>query len=50
MIYAERAYFDGDHCQHCADREEFLRLQHKHHQSIIAYRRDRRMNSRRLAA
>lgn len=26
MIYAERAYFEGDHCQHCADREEHLRL------------------------
>lgn len=27
MSYAERAFFDGDHCQHCADRDEHLRLQ-----------------------
>ena len=26
MIYAERAYFDGDHCQHVAAREEHYRL------------------------
>lgn len=24
--YSERAYFGGDHCQHCADRDEHLRL------------------------
>jgi hypothetical protein len=24
--YGERAYFGGDHCQHCADRDEQLRL------------------------
>jgi hypothetical protein len=23
-MYAERAYFDGDHCQHCADRLDHL--------------------------
>lgn len=27
MNYSVRAYFDGDHCQHCADRDEWLRLQ-----------------------
>lgn len=27
MPYSERAYFDGDHCQHCAARDEHVRLQ-----------------------
>jgi hypothetical protein len=27
VSYAERAYFDGDHCQHVADRDEQRRLQ-----------------------
>lgn len=27
MPYSERAYFDGDHCQHCADRDERQRLE-----------------------
>lgn len=26
MSYAERAYFDGDHCQHVAARDEHQRL------------------------
>lgn len=26
MPYSERAYFDGDHCAHCAARDEFMRL------------------------
>jgi len=26
MAYSERAYFDGDHCAHCAARDEFMRL------------------------
>lgn len=26
MSYSERAYFDGDHCQHVADRDEAARL------------------------
>lgn len=26
MSYSERAYFDGDHCAHCAARDEFERL------------------------
>lgn len=26
MSYSERAYFDGDACQHCAARDEFNRL------------------------
>lgn len=24
--YSEAAYFDGDHCHHCATRDEFQRL------------------------
>lgn len=27
MIYAEAAYFDRNHCQHVADRDDFLRLE-----------------------
>ena len=26
MSYSERAYFDGDFCQHVADRDEAVRL------------------------
>jgi hypothetical protein len=26
-LYAERAYFDGDACQHCATRDEVKRLE-----------------------
>lgn len=29
-LYAERAYFDGDQCQHVADRDEANRLDRKH--------------------
>lgn len=29
MSYSEAAYFDHNHCQHCADREEWLRLQRR---------------------
>lgn len=29
MSYAERAYFEGDHCHHCAARDEALRLERK---------------------
>ena len=25
-MYSERAYFDGDHCHHCAARDEHERL------------------------
>lgn len=28
-LYAEASYFDGDHCQHVADREECQRLERK---------------------
>lgn len=26
MSYSERAYFEGDHCHHCAARDEHLRI------------------------
>ena len=26
MSYSERAYFENDHCQHCAAREDYLRI------------------------
>ncbi len=26
MTYSERAFFEGDHCHHCAARDEALRL------------------------
>lgn len=26
MIYSEASYFNGNHCQHCADRDEHKRL------------------------
>jgi hypothetical protein len=29
MIYAEAAYFEGNHCAHCATRDEHLRLKRK---------------------
>lgn len=34
--YSEAAYFDGDHCQHCADREERQRLERKRIEAIKA--------------
>jgi len=29
MIYSEAAYFDGNHCAHCAARDEYNRLERK---------------------
>jgi len=29
MDYAYAAYFNGDHCQHVAARQEYLRVQRK---------------------
>jgi hypothetical protein len=49
MSYSERAYFDGDHCQHCADRDEFIRLQRIRSNAIKAVQRERRSRPR-LAA
>ena len=36
MSYAERAYFEGDHCHHCAARDEWLRLERKRVEAIRA--------------
>lgn len=36
MSYAERAYFEGDHCHHCAALEEHLRLKRKRVEAIRA--------------
>lgn len=44
MSYSERAYFEGDHCQHCAERDEWLRLQRKRVEAIRAL--DRRGSRR----
>jgi hypothetical protein len=35
-LYAERAYFDGDHCQHVAAWEESKRLERKRTEAIKA--------------
>lgn len=32
--YSEAAYFDGNHCQHCADRDEHRRIQRKRSEAI----------------
>ena len=39
MSYSERAYFDGDHCQHCAARDEHHRLTRARRQMEKADRR-----------
>jgi len=41
-MYAERAYFDGDHCQHIADRDEHRRLARIADQGRAAIRERRR--------
>lgn len=38
MSYSERAYFDGDHCQHVADRDEARRLKRINRQVELAHR------------
>ena len=44
MIYSEAAYFDGNHCAHCAARDEWIRLERKR---VEALRSLDRRNSRR---
>lgn len=39
MLYAEAAYFDGDHCQHCADRDENLHRERIEARARVARRR-----------
>lgn len=46
MIYSEAAYFDGNHCQHVADRDEHRRLQRKRQEAQRAFGRGRRINRR----
>ena len=46
MIYAERAYFDGDHCQHVADRDEAQRLRNIDRRNREALRGLRRRANR----
>lgn len=41
MSYSERAYFMGDHCHHCAARDEVLRLERKQVEAIRALDRRR---------
>lgn len=43
MPYAERAYFEGDHCQHCAARDEHERraVIRRAHARAIGRRRER---------
>lgn len=49
MIYAERAYFDGDACAHCAAWEEHKRLERIRAEARRAYEGERRRNGRFLA-
>jgi len=44
-MYAEAAYFEGNHCQHCADREEHQRLARARRLATQAH--ERRRNGRR---
>lgn len=44
MPYSELAYFENNACQHCADRDEFLRLRRLRRQASQAF--DRRRNGR----
>lgn len=46
-MYAERAYFDGDHCHHCATRDENTRAERLRDQARKAMRGvERRRGSR----
>lgn len=49
--FAERAFFDGDHCSHCATRDEHLRLERIAKRNREALRAiERRTGSRARAA
>lgn len=37
-MYSEMAYFDGNHCQHVATRDEHLRLERKRNEMRVAAR------------
>jgi hypothetical protein len=45
-MYSEAAYFDGDHCQHCADRDEHRRLQNIQRRNQAALRGHQRRANR----
>ena len=45
-LYAERAYFDGDACAHCAAHDEFKRLERKRVDARKAREGERRHGSR----
>lgn len=50
-MYSERAYFDGDHCHHCATRDDHMRLERIAAANRQALRSiDRRRGSRARAA
>lgn len=52
-MYAERAYFDGDHCSHCAARDEAARLARiakRNREAVRAVERRTGNRSRSLAA
>lgn len=44
MLYSEAAYFDGNHCAHCATRDEHIRIERKRTEARRAL--DRRMGRR----
>lgn len=52
MSYSERAYFESDHCAHCAARDEFerLRMIAKRNARIVRELGERRSGSRARAA
>lgn len=52
MSYAERAYFESDHCAHCAARDEFNRLAAiaKRNARVLRELGERRRGSRAIAA
>lgn len=49
MIYSEAAYFDGNHCQHVADKIEHDRIRRAQRQGEEAMRRYRRRTGSRAA-
>lgn len=47
MMYAEAAYFEGNHCQHVADFHESKRLERKRREACKAVQmNERRRNGR----
>jgi hypothetical protein len=46
MQYAEMAYFDGNHCAHCAAWQEHNRLVGIHNRARASFARERRARPR----